>query len=56
MLTEIEFAGHRDADTLGGALLYCPSPFTGLLVRHALHLSTCKTVDDHCGYSVPFDK
>ncbi|KAH9995071.1 fatty acid hydroxylase superfamily-domain-containing protein [Russula vinacea] len=42
-------------DTLGALLT---ETVTGLSVRQAMLffvLSTCKTVDDHCGYSLPFD-
>ncbi|KAF8498507.1 sphingosine hydroxylase [Russula emetica] len=42
-------------DTLGALL---SETIAGLSVRQAMFffvLSTCKTVDDHCGYSLPFD-
>ncbi|KAF2756809.1 hypothetical protein EJ05DRAFT_44428 [Pseudovirgaria hyperparasitica] len=42
-------------DTLGTGLAYLAS---GLTVRQSMWLFTCstiKTVDDHCGYALPFD-
>jgi sterol desaturase/sphingolipid hydroxylase (fatty acid hydroxylase superfamily) len=42
-------------DSLGALL---SESVAGLSVRQAMFffiLSTCKTVDDHCGYSLPFD-
>ena len=42
-------------DTLGAGLAYLVS---GMTVRQSMWFFTCstiKTVDDHCGYSLPFD-
>src|SRR6266702_5199270 len=42
-------------DTLGTCLAYLVS---GMTVRQSMWFFTCstiKTVDDHCGYSLPFD-
>jgi len=42
-------------DTLGGGLAYL---LTGLTVRQTMWFFTCstiKTVDDHCGYALPWD-
>jgi len=42
-------------DTIGAALA---EYLAGMSVRQAMFLfafSTCKTVDDHCGYNLPFD-
>lgn len=42
-------------DTLGAAI---SESAAGLTTRQAMLffiVSTCKTVDDHCGYSLPFD-
>lgn len=42
-------------DTLGALL---SETIAGLSIRQAMLffvVSTCKTVDDHCGYSLPFD-
>ena len=41
-------------DTFGALL---SEPVAGLSIRQAMFffaLSTCKTVDDHCGYNLPF--
>lgn len=42
-------------DTLGGGVAYL---LTGMTARQAMlffTISTCKTVDDHCGYNLPWD-